>query len=431
MWSAGPKFINVIIRGNSAKGRGAGIYQSGGSLSLEDCVLRGNRSLDKGGGICSFGAHLSLDRCIFRENSAREGGGMYADVDQLVVNDCEFHRNDADEEGGGLFAWGGTTVRNCTFVGNTALDGGGAAGYVTSVINSRFLGNSAARNGGGLLALGSTITHCIFSGNHAGEDGGGLRGTAFSVSHCAFARNVAGMSGGGIEVSSESWQTTVASSILWGNLGLNGKTRRAQISAGPSAVRVSYTCIQRLGDRGPDGSGNIGTRPRFVDSRGPDGIAGTEDDNLRLKRRSPGIDAGVNDFVLPDIFDLDGDGDTQEPTPFDLDGQPRRFDDPKTPDTGWGKAPMVDMGAYEFSGLCQSIRRIKVRCNEAGTLVATFKTRLEEGRWLRASITNGRAVQVFIGSRGRGKAKWRDLPGGTYKVCVVECPDKCRAADCD
>lgn len=152
---------------------------------------------------------------------------------------------------------------------------------------------------------------------------------------------------------------------------------------------------------------------------------------MQLRPRSSYIDAGVNDFVLPDIFDLDGDGDTEEPTPFDLDGQVRQFDDPKTPDTGWGQAPIVDMGAYEFSALCESIRQIKVRCNEAGTLTATFKTRLEEGRWLRASITNGPPVQVFIGPLGRGRAKWRDLPRGMYKVCVVECPGKCRAAHCD
>ncbi len=194
---------------------------------------------------------------------------------------------------------------------------------------------------------------------------------------------------------------------------------------------MPYTCIPRLDDDRPDGSGNIGDDPKFVDLKGPDGIIGTEDDNLRLKPGSPGIDAGVTDFVLPDIYDLDKDGDCEEPTPFDLDLQPRQFDDPKTPDTGWGKAPLVDMGAYEFSRLCESIRRIRVRCNEGGALKATFKTKLAEGRWLRASITNGSPVQVVIGSRGRGKASWRDLPGGTYKVCVVECPDKCRAADCD
>ncbi len=32
----------------------------------------------------------------------------------------------------------------------------------------------------------------------------------------------------------------------------------------------------------------------------------------------------------------------------DLDGRPRFVDDPETPDTGSGEAPIVDMGPYEF-----------------------------------------------------------------------------------
>ena len=46
-------------------------------------------------------------------------------------------------------------------------------------------------------------------------------------------------------------------------------------------------------------------------------------------------------------MDLDADGNVTEPVPFDLDGNPRFRDDPATPDTGHGVAPIVDMGAYE------------------------------------------------------------------------------------
>jgi hypothetical protein len=35
---------------------------------------------------------------------------------------------------------------------------------------------------------------------------------------------------------------------------------------------------------------------------------------------------------------------------MDLSTNPRRRDDPGTPDTGTGGAPAVDMGAYEFQG---------------------------------------------------------------------------------
>jgi hypothetical protein len=39
-----------------------------------------------------------------------------------------------------------------------------------------------------------------------------------------------------------------------------------------------------------------------------------------------------------------------ERVPFGLDGNPRYMDDPNTDDTGRGKSPFVDMGAYEASG---------------------------------------------------------------------------------
>ena len=96
--------------------------------------------------------------------------------------------------------------------------------------------------------------------------------------------------------------------------------------------------------------GNISYNPLFVDPDGIDNVVGTVDDNLRLSNNSPCIDAGNNDCVLPDIADLDNDGDMVEKTPIDRDGNPRFVNDPATPDTGNGTPPIVDMGAYEFQG---------------------------------------------------------------------------------
>jgi hypothetical protein len=56
------------------------------------------------------------------------------------------------------------------------------------------------------------------------------------------------------------------------------------------------------------------------------------------------------DAVPSDFTDLDGDGDTGEPLPLDLDYNPRFVDDPGMPDDGNGDPPIVDMGAYEFQG---------------------------------------------------------------------------------
>ena len=88
-----------------------------------------------------------------------------------------------------------------------------------------------------------------------------------------------------------------------------------------------------------DGGGNINADPIFVDST---------NDNFRLQQGSPCIDAGNNDAVPADTADLDDDGDTNEPIPFDLDGNLRFVDDPDTIDTGNGTPTIVDMGAYEY-----------------------------------------------------------------------------------
>jgi hypothetical protein len=62
---------------------------------------------------------------------------------------------------------------------------------------------------------------------------------------------------------------------------------------------------------------------------------------------SPAIDSGDNALIARDLFDLDGDGNVLEPTPFDAAGNLRRVDVPSAPDTGIGAAPLVDIGAFE------------------------------------------------------------------------------------
>ncbi|MBI4578706.1 MAG: thrombospondin type 3 repeat-containing protein, partial [Planctomycetes bacterium] len=114
------------------------------------------------------------------------------------------------------------------------------------------------------------------------------------------------------------------------------------VRGGQAAVYIRSGCTLTWG------TGNIDADPRFVQAAGPDGIVGTVDDNLRLLGGSPCIDRGDNWLTPADTTDLDGDGDTTEPTPLDLAGVARFMDDPDTPDTGNGTPPIVDIGAYEY-----------------------------------------------------------------------------------
>jgi hypothetical protein len=187
-----------------------------------------------------------------------------------------------------------------------------------------------------------TVTNCEFFGNAAGFDlpygyGGGMViwGGAPTVVNCTLRANYADVGGGMYIVGGA---PTVANCILW----YDDASTADEIGDNSGMLVVSYSNVEG----GYAGEGNINLDPMFVD--GPNG-------DLRLLSGSPSIDAADNLELPADIADLDGDGDTSEPIPLDLDGNLRVLDDPDTPDTGYGAFPIVDMGAYEFpSGDCNT-----------------------------------------------------------------------------
>src|SRR5690606_177338 len=95
--------------------------------------------------------------------------------------------------------------------------------------------------------------------------------------------------------------------------------------AGPVVVRslVAGGC-----PAGPTCTDVLDADPLFVRAPdpGPDGRWGTFDDDygdLRLQEESAGVDYGLTSLLPPDVWDLDGDGDFDEPLPLDVAGQPR------------------------------------------------------------------------------------------------------------
>ena len=84
---------------------------------------------------------------------------------------------------------------------------------------------------------------------------------------------------------------------------------------------------------------------------GPDGVAGTRDDDLRLASGSPCIDAGDSAALPADGADTDEDCDVYEPVPRDVAGHARFADDLLTVDGGIGGPPVVDMGGVRVRRL--------------------------------------------------------------------------------
>ena len=142
-----------------------------------------------------------------------------------------------------------------------------------------------------------------------------------------------------------SYSTFVSNSILWGNIP-------EQIYEEPgSGLIVVYNDIEG----GWPGQGNIDADPcfvetgRWVDVNDVNIVVEPNDANAvwlagdyRLRCDSYCIDAAKNDIVFVDSTDIDGDGNTVEPIPFDLDGNARIADGNNDGNS------VVDMGAYEF-----------------------------------------------------------------------------------
>jgi len=272
--------------------------------NLVDCRFIANSVRDRGGAIENvYGSTLALTRCLFLQNTASYLGGAVLCTDaKMTLNQCRFNGNTATFLGGALYNNTSETfnitpevkVVNCAFSGNEASSLGGAIANEKAeltIVNSTFWANKAA------------------AGAAIGSDSLNPPTTQSSVS--------------------------VFNSILW-----DGALQEIAGKDGSDPI-VAYTDIY-------DPSGgwtvwpglhNLIEDPRFVDANGPDGVVGTEDDNLRLAVGSPCIDAGDNGRVFPE-------------TVVDLDGRKRFVDDPDTVDKGTGTAPIVDMGAMNTSSGC-------------------------------------------------------------------------------
>jgi predicted outer membrane repeat protein len=283
--------------------------------TLIDCIFRDNKSNGNGGGMLNYKSNPTLSNCTFINNSsAHEGGGMENRTSSPTLTSCVFIDNSAYRQGGGLrnSEWSSPVLIGCEFTGNSVTyshsQGGGICNNYwdnPTLINCLFTGNSASQGGGMYSYWGTaSLVNCTFSGNSAADRGGAM-----------YYRNVS---------------STLTNCIVWGNTALQGEEIYFEHFENPATMTVSY-CDIRGGEAGiyvePGnilnwGDGNIDSEPQFADSG---------NGNYRLSAGSPCVDTGDNDSVPVDVCDLDG-----NVRIYDGDGDGE---------------PVVDMGAYELSGL--------------------------------------------------------------------------------
>lgn len=264
------------------------------------------------------------------------------------VTDTTFSQNSAGYVGGAVYhSSGAASFSRCVFQGNHSEYGGAIAldGSPPIFLNCGFYDNLADIHGGAFDMANSAplIAGCIFSYNTATANYGGAMTTFANsnptIANCTMVGNYAGAVGGAI--ANDSNAPTLANSVLRDNSTSWGNSQDEQLWSFAGSIDVQYCSIQGwTGSLG--GAGNDGADPRFIDPDGQDNVAGTSDDDLRLRPGSPSIDSG-NNAILPAALTTD------------YTGLARRTDIPAIADTGDGTPPIVDRGAHEFtSAQCQS-----------------------------------------------------------------------------
>ncbi len=240
--------------------------------------------------------------------------------------------------GGGLYHAGGKLeVANCSFRGNTAVWGAGVTNFAGSLtlVNCQLTGNNALMLGGGLYNYeGHAVLHnCRLAGNTAAyaETAGGAAiynlNATLTLLDCTVADNP---SPNGMAIASFCWLPPAATVLEIANSILYNGGKEVW-SNDASLVDVTYSDVQG----GSAGTGNISGNPQFVAPGGRSIEGEWIDGDYRLKSTSPAIDAGSNAAGPADILDVDGDGNTTEQIPLDLDNKDRVVNS------------RIDMGAYE------------------------------------------------------------------------------------
>ncbi len=305
-----------------------------GTVTLDGLVIeRAFSNEDAGDPITSGFAVSAVDssvvmrRCMVRDCSGGDAAVDIAIARSGTLSDCLLERN--------------TSFRT------TAVQSSGVLTMDRCVVRDHrmhpnFLGSLISVLGGT-----ATLTNCLVHDNNRNSGAGAGMfmlgvGTPFntastSVRSCTFANNTGGglyVGGTGALASS----VVVRNSVLWGNrrpIDPSATVEEQQIKTyGTPVLDILDTIVEGwTGAFGGVASACFSGDPRFVDADGADNIPGNADDNYRLAPFSPARDSGWNVGTPTTVA-------------TDLDGLPRRVDDPAVANGGF-EGGYIDRGCYE------------------------------------------------------------------------------------
>lgn len=234
-----------------------------------------------------------------------------------------------NRRGGGIFSQGSLTLINTTVSNNL---GSGVVNSLdestVTILNSAIINNSnrGLVNSNGSMGLNNTTV----SGNRTGGAGGGIfaRTGVVNINNSTITGNSAldnfsdPTQGGGIY--SDGATINLSNTIVTGNISDENPDVSVYVSPfGRISASIEGNANNLIGRIEQDLNGTLGTGTDIIN---PNARLGPLQDNggstltHALLDGSPAINAGNNALVSADSFDLDGDGNTGELTPFDQRG---------------------------------------------------------------------------------------------------------------
>lgn len=302
------------------------ITAAAGDVTFDGLTLTGGKTFDpfeRGGAIQSNSSgQLTIRSSVISGNATAgqnaSGGGIFTKGSLAVINSAISGNSTAGQSayGGGAYTTGALLLMNSTVSGNSTTGPGGYGGGIlanasATVTNSTISGNSTVGSnagGGGIFAYKSlTVTNSTITGN-----------------------SVAGPSSGGGGLDALNGPVKIHNSIVAGNFDLQDSSHPdlRQFNGVPtlefSLVGVDPRLAPLANNRGPTQTHALCTAVATP--------------HASCTGASPALNTGSNALIPLDTLDLDGDGNTAEPIPFDQRGSPF----PRVVDT------TVDMGAFEF-----------------------------------------------------------------------------------
>ncbi|EDM36289.1 hemagglutinin-related protein [Pedobacter sp. BAL39] len=386
------KFITNGTIGNL--GRGAGIYNHTGGITVDRVVFDGNAiaagSNTYGGAIFNSGT-ATISNSSFKDNITAGtgyayGGAMYTSSGAVVkVSNTTFSGNQALNGGAVYSNAGAPEFTDVTFRSNKSRAIGGAMIAAGSPVFERvyFIDNESVQHGGALQTTGAAkLNNVVFSRNRivsvatAAAYGGAMyAGTTATLTNVTFSNNsISRTAAGGGALYRAGGTVNISNSIFWGNTRAEGVADQIQ-----GAVTIDRSIVQN----GIAAGTNIAIgNPLFEDAT---------IDNLRLKGGSPAIDMGDNARVT---------GAT------DVDGKPRIFND------------IVDMGAFENQGTASLvISPSSIQSYGRGAQIDIPFTVAAGGSNLVWSITSG-LLPSGLGLDASGVLKGKPMESGTFTFVV-------------